>query len=61
MKPRYPSALDDFLFDVRGYLVLEQAADAQLVVDLNQGALKTQVQHFVGEMWHGKKLQPIEY
>ena len=36
MKPRYPSALDDFLFDVRGYLVLEQAADAQLVVDLNQ-------------------------
>jgi len=25
------------------------------------GALKTQVQHFVGKMWHGKKLQPIEY
>ena len=32
-----PSALDDFLFDLRGYLVVEQAIDADHVADLNAG------------------------
>ncbi len=30
-----PSALDDFLFDLRGYLVLKQAVEPDLVDDLN--------------------------
>jgi ectoine hydroxylase-related dioxygenase (phytanoyl-CoA dioxygenase family) len=32
---RKPSELDDFLFDLRGYLQLERALDADLVRDLN--------------------------
>jgi len=35
MEPRIPSALDDFLFDLRGYLVLKNAAEAGLVERLN--------------------------
>ena len=31
-----PSALDDFLFDLRGYLVLKQAVEPDLVDDLNR-------------------------
>ncbi len=31
-----PSALDDFLFDLRGYLVLKQAVEPELVDDLNR-------------------------
>jgi ectoine hydroxylase-related dioxygenase (phytanoyl-CoA dioxygenase family) len=33
---REPSALDDFLFDLRGYVVLENAAEPELVADLNR-------------------------
>ena len=35
MEPKKPSALDDFLFDLQGYLVVEQAAEPELVDDLN--------------------------
>ncbi len=33
---REPSALDDFLFDLRGFLVLEQALEPALLADLNR-------------------------
>lgn len=33
--PRLPTALDDYLFDLRGYLVLEKAVDADLLARLN--------------------------
>src|SRR3954451_21393966 len=36
MEPRQPTALDDFLFDLRGYLVLKQAVEPELVDDLNR-------------------------
>lgn len=35
LEPRLPSALDDYLFDLHGYLVLEQAIEHDLVRDLN--------------------------
>jgi ectoine hydroxylase-related dioxygenase (phytanoyl-CoA dioxygenase family) len=35
MNPRLPSALDDFLFDLRGYLVLENAVEPDLLAELN--------------------------
>ena len=36
MEAAKPSSLDDFLFDLRGYLVIEQAAAPDLVDELNQ-------------------------
>jgi ectoine hydroxylase-related dioxygenase (phytanoyl-CoA dioxygenase family) len=36
MEPRQPTPLDDFLFDLRGYLVLKQAADRDLIDALNR-------------------------
>ena len=36
MEARQPSALDDFFFDLRGYLVLKQAAEPELIDDLNR-------------------------
>src|SRR6266508_1448003 len=36
MEARHPSALDDFFFDLRGYLVLKQAAEPELIDDLNR-------------------------
>lgn len=33
--PRQPSALDDYLFDLRGYVILENAVDADLLARLN--------------------------
>jgi ectoine hydroxylase-related dioxygenase (phytanoyl-CoA dioxygenase family) len=36
MEPRLPTALDDFLFDLRGYLVLQNAVEPALVDDLNR-------------------------
>ncbi len=35
MEPRQPSALDDFFFDLNGYLVLRQAVSTELVDRLN--------------------------
>ena len=35
MENRKPSALDDFLFDLNGYLILKNAAEPQLIADLN--------------------------
>jgi hypothetical protein len=35
MEARTPSALDDFLFDLRGYLILERAISPDLLADLN--------------------------
>ena len=34
--PRTPTALDDFLFDLNGYLVLKNAVSAELLAALNQ-------------------------
>jgi ectoine hydroxylase-related dioxygenase (phytanoyl-CoA dioxygenase family) len=36
MEPRNPTPLDDFLFDLRGYLILENAVEPDLVDDLNR-------------------------
>jgi ectoine hydroxylase-related dioxygenase (phytanoyl-CoA dioxygenase family) len=35
MEPRNPTPLDDFLFDLRGYLVLENAVEPELLAELN--------------------------
>ncbi len=35
MEPKQPTALDDFFFDLRGYLVLENALDDTLLGELN--------------------------
>jgi hypothetical protein len=35
MEPRVPNALDDFLFDLRGYLILENAVEPELLDELN--------------------------
>jgi hypothetical protein len=32
---RHPTPMDDYLFDLRGYLVLEQAVDARHIAELN--------------------------
>jgi ectoine hydroxylase-related dioxygenase (phytanoyl-CoA dioxygenase family) len=36
MEPRIPTPLDDFMFDLRGYLVLEGAAEPELLDALNR-------------------------
>ena len=36
MEPRKPTPLDDFLFDLRGYLILDNAVEAGLLADLNR-------------------------
>ncbi|MGW5362864.1 phytanoyl-CoA dioxygenase family protein [Actinopolymorpha pittospori] len=36
MEPKKPTPLDDFLFDLRGYLILENAVEPELVDDLNR-------------------------
>jgi hypothetical protein len=36
MEPRNPIPLDDFLFDLRGYLILENAVEPGLIDDLNR-------------------------
>ena len=36
MSPKMPTPLDDFLFDLRGYLVLENAVEPELLADLNR-------------------------
>jgi len=35
MQPRQPTDLDDYLFDLRGYLILENAADPSFLQELN--------------------------
>jgi len=35
MEPRNPTPLDDFLFDLRGYLILENVVEPALLADLN--------------------------
>ena len=35
MEARVPTALDDFLFDLNGYLIIKNAADADLLAELN--------------------------
>jgi ectoine hydroxylase-related dioxygenase (phytanoyl-CoA dioxygenase family) len=34
-EPRHPTALDDFLFDLRGFLILENAVEPELLAELN--------------------------
>lgn len=36
MEIRNPTALDDYLFDLRGYLILENAVEPDLLADLNR-------------------------
>ena len=36
MEPRTPSALDDFLFDLNGYLILKNAVEPDLLAGLNR-------------------------
>ena len=36
MEPKIPTPLDDFLFDLRGYLVLENAIEPELLDELNR-------------------------
>jgi len=36
MPPRTPTPLDDFLFDLRGYLILENMVEPDLLADLNR-------------------------
>lgn len=36
MQPKAPTPLDDFLFDLRGYLILEKAVEPDLVAELNK-------------------------
>jgi len=36
MEPRTPSALDDYLFDLRGYLILKNAVEPELLDALNK-------------------------
>ncbi len=36
MEPRRPTPLDDFLFDLRGYLVIKNAVEPELVDELNR-------------------------
>ena len=36
MEPRLPTPLDDFLFDLRGYLVLKNAVEPELIDRLNK-------------------------
>ena len=50
MESRQPTALDDFLFDLRGYLVIENAIEAPLLDALNQ-AFDNFPPLGVGEWW----------
>ena len=36
MEPKQPTALDDFLFDLRGYIIVENAVEPALVAALNE-------------------------
>lgn len=51
MEPRYPNPLDDFLFDLRGYLVLRNAIEPELVDRVNR-AIDEIPSLGVGE-WYG--------
>jgi hypothetical protein len=51
MEPRTPSALDDFFFDLQGYLVLKNAVEPALLDALN-GAIDTLPPLEFGE-WYG--------
>lgn len=48
--PRQPSALDDYLFDLRGYLILENAVEPDLLAALNLAFDKLPPLK-VGEWW----------
>lgn len=50
MKPSQPAALDDFLFDLRGFLVLENAVEPELLGALNQ-AFDNFLHLAPGEWW----------
>ncbi len=36
MEPRIPSALDDFLFDLNGYIIVKNAVEPAMITELNQ-------------------------
>ena len=51
MEPRVPTALDDYLFDLRGYIILKDAVEPALVDELNR-VTDTVPQLQFGE-WYG--------
>lgn len=51
MDPKQPTALDDFLFDLHGYLILKQAVEPELVADLNR--LIDELPALENRRWHG--------
>lgn len=51
METRQPTALDDFLFDLRGYLILENAIDADLLARLNEAF--DHLPDIEPQGWHG--------
>ena len=51
MEPAYPTPLDDYLFDLRGYVVIKNAAEPELVDELNR-AIDTIPPLEYGE-WYG--------
>jgi ectoine hydroxylase-related dioxygenase (phytanoyl-CoA dioxygenase family) len=55
LEPRNPTPLDDFLFDLRGYLILKNAAEPELVDELNR-VIDTLPSMEYGE-WYGNALR----
>ncbi|MBI3243159.1 MAG: phytanoyl-CoA dioxygenase family protein [Chloroflexi bacterium] len=51
MEPKQPTALDDFLFDLRGYLILKQAVEPESVANLNR--LIEALPAMENRQWHG--------
>jgi ectoine hydroxylase-related dioxygenase (phytanoyl-CoA dioxygenase family) len=51
MEPRQPTPLDDFLFDLRGYLVLKQVVEPDLLDDLNRAIDELPPLEY--GQWHG--------
>ncbi len=50
MEPRHPSALDDFLFDLNGYVIIKNAVEPELLDELN-AAFDTFPPLEYGEWW----------
>lgn len=53
MENRTPSALDDFLFDLNGYLILKNAVDSDLLARLNTAFDQFPADLSVGGWYYG--------
>jgi ectoine hydroxylase-related dioxygenase (phytanoyl-CoA dioxygenase family) len=51
MEPRFPTPLDDFLFDLRGYIVLQNAVEPGLLLRLNEAI--DVIPHLQWGEWYG--------